>query len=104
MRIKILLLSLLLSSTLYGQEMWGISNSNFSGNMGIFLNPTTIVGAPYQYEINFIAANAFAENANVYAFKNEKSFFHGLTGTIFPGKDTPQTLERDPSTDNIFAH
>ena len=45
-----------------GQEMWGISNSNFSGNMGIFLNPSTIVSAPYNYEINIIALDAFAEN------------------------------------------
>ncbi|MBK7851504.1 MAG: hypothetical protein IPJ66_10310 [Bacteroidetes bacterium] len=37
--------------------MWGISNSNYSGNMGIFLNPATIVGAPYKYEFNIIAGD-----------------------------------------------
>ena len=52
--------------------------------MGIFLNPSTIVGAPYQYEINLVAFDAFAENANVYTLKNERSLFHGLTGSVLP--------------------
>ncbi|MBK8363876.1 MAG: hypothetical protein IPL24_09375 [Bacteroidetes bacterium] len=56
---KKIILSLLIfiSQFSYGQEMWGISNSNYSGNMGIFLNPSEIVGAPYKYEINLIAGD-----------------------------------------------
>ena len=63
------------------QEMWGFSNSNFSGNMGIFLNPSTIVAAPYGYEFNLIAADVFAQNTYVYIPKNENVFLSGLTGS-----------------------
>ncbi len=34
--------------------------------MGIFLNPSTIVAAPYKYEFNFLAFDAFAENSYIY--------------------------------------
>ena len=67
----ILSLCILISHFSYGQEMWGISNSNYSGNMGIFLNPSTIVGAPYKYEINIIAGDFFAENSYIYFPKEE---------------------------------
>src|SRR5690606_8883306 len=71
---KKLLFLLMLFSIQYasGQEMWGISNSNYSGNMGIFLNPSTIVGAPYRYELNVLAGDFFAENTYVY-FPKEKN-------------------------------
>ena len=65
-RLKFLFLFLHLSVALSAQEMWGISNSNFSGNMGKFLNPTIIVGAPFQYEINLVAYDQFAENTFLY--------------------------------------
>jgi hypothetical protein len=81
------------------QEMWGISNSNFAGNMGIFLNPSSFVAAPYQYEINIIAFDAFAQNAHVYTLENEKSIFHGLTGSVW--RDT--TKDKD-QLQNTFMH
>ncbi len=62
------------------QEMWGISNSNYSGNMGIFLNPSTIVGAPYRYEINILAADIFAENNYVYFPRDRKIVLNSLQG------------------------
>jgi hypothetical protein len=68
------------------QEMWGISNSNFSGNMGIFLNPTTIVGAPYQYEINIIALDVFAENTYIYFPQSEHIIPRTITGNSRSGK------------------
>jgi hypothetical protein len=57
------------------QEMWGISNSNFSGHMGLFLNPSHIVGAPYQYEINVAALDQFAENTFLYLPLDEKIIY-----------------------------
>jgi hypothetical protein len=62
------------------QEMWGISNSNYSGNMGIFLNPSTIVGAPYRYEINIVAADIFAENNYIYFPRNRNIVLNSLQG------------------------
>ena len=70
----------------YSQEMWGISNSNYSGNMGIFLNPSTIVGAPYKYEINFIAADFFAENTYIYFPQRYKIIPRTITNDVAPGK------------------
>ncbi len=98
--LKTLIILLFAFNTASAQEMWGISNSNFAGNMGIFLNPTTIVGAPYQYEINLVAFDAFAENANVYTLKNEKSLFHGITGSVLP----PDTNFDQSDLQNTFAH
>src|SRR4051812_19109176 len=46
----------------YGQEMWGIANSNYAGNMGMHLNPASMVGAPYKYEINLVAGDFFFDN------------------------------------------
>src|SRR4051812_16220804 len=70
----------LLISSASAQEMWGFSNSNYSGNMGIFLNPSTIVGAPYNYEFNFLAADIFAQNNYVYFPKNRKIVWNSLQG------------------------
>ncbi|REJ81922.1 MAG: hypothetical protein DWQ39_04770 [Bacteroidetes bacterium] len=66
LRVKISIIAALLPGLTSAQEMWGISNSNYSGNMGIFLNPSTIVGAPYKSEFNIVAADVFSHNSFVY--------------------------------------
>jgi hypothetical protein len=81
----ICLLPLVVSSA-HAQEMWGFSNSNYSGNMGIFLNPSTIVGAPYTYELNLIAADIFAENNYIYFPKNKKIVWNSISGKGTEGK------------------
>ncbi len=86
MRYLLILLFIALTLHSHSQEMWGISNSNFSGNMGIFLNPSTIVRAPYQYEINFIALDAFAENTFLYFPKEQKVIPHAIGGDLPEGK------------------
>ena len=83
------------------QEMWGISNSNFSGNMGIFLNPSTIVGAPYQYEINIIALDAFAENTFLYFPKDEHIIPRTIFGNTTPGK---KYLYSGTGLQSAYAH
>lgn len=50
----------------HGQEMFGISNSNFSGNMGMGLNPSLFVGSPYHHEWNIISLDAFFDNDYIY--------------------------------------
>jgi len=86
---KKIILSLLIfiSQFSYGQEMWGISNSNYSGNMGIFLNPSEIVGAPYKYEINLIAGDFFAENSYIYFPKDKNIVLNTIFGNNEPGKN-----------------
>src|SRR2546428_13394214 len=87
--LTIFLISLCFTSA-SAQEMWGFSNSNYSGNMGIFLNPSTIVGAPYSYEINFLAADLFADNNYIYFPQSEKIVF-----TSIQGKQTEGKAEKD---------
>ena len=68
--------------SLKAQEMWGISNSNYAGNMGIFLNPSSIVGAPYKYDINIIALDVFLQNNYVYVPKKEGILFKAIGGNV----------------------
>jgi hypothetical protein len=84
------------------QEMWGFSNSNYSGNMGIFLNPSTIVGAPYTYEINLIAADIFAENNYIYFPKNKKIVWNSIQGKGTEGKADFDIFTNTPEYG--FAH
>lgn len=93
---------ILASQFSYGQEMWGISNSNYSGNMGIFLNPSTIVGAPYKYEINLIAGDFFAENTYIYYPQDKHIVWRGLTGNAGPGRE--YSFRSGLGTYNGFGH
>jgi hypothetical protein len=83
------------------QEMWGISNSNFAGNMGIFLNPTTIVGAPYNYEINLAAIDIYADNSNIYFFSPKKTIYHSFIGY---GRDYRNFFTREPAMYKSTGH
>lgn len=74
------------------QEMWGISNSNYSGNMGIFLNPSTIVGAPYTYEYNLIAGDFFVENTYLYFRKGDRIIPRSITGSVPDGIRTVEDI------------
>src|SRR6478752_10235393 len=83
--LTVCLISLCFSSA-SAQEMWGFSNSNYSGNMGIFLNPSTIVGAPYSYEINVLAADIFAQNNYIYFPKSNRIVLNSMLGRQTEGK------------------
>ena len=100
-KLKNSIIFLLISNSLSAQEMWGISNGNFSGNMGIFLNPTTVVGAPYQYEINLAAFDLFAENDNIYFLQSDKMIYHTLIGYARDGKNF---YTRNSGLNNSFGH
>jgi len=69
----------LLSVSCSAQEMWGIANSNYAGNMGLALNPASIVGAPYKYEINLIAGDFFVDQNYVYSKGTAKPYPYFLT-------------------------
>ncbi len=83
------------------QEMWGISNSNFSGNMGIFLNPATIIGAPYQYEINLAALDQFAENTFLFLPLDQKIIMLSLTNKV---RNRKNYYTNSSGLQNGFSH
>ena len=69
MRKKILLalyFSVMLAPVVNAQEMWGIANSNFAGNMGVELNPASIAFMPYDFEINLVSGDIFFQNDYLY--------------------------------------
>lgn len=80
----LLLNFILMLNSASGQEMWGFSNSNYAGNMGIFLNPSSMVGAPYRYDLNLIAADAFVQNTYVFVPANKGILFSALGADIGP--------------------
>ena len=49
-----------------GQEMMGIANSNFAGNMGIEMNPASIATMPYRFEFNILSGDIFLQNDYIY--------------------------------------
>lgn len=71
---------MLISLSSFGQETWGISNSNFAGNMGIFLNPSSIVMAPYKQELNLLAGDIFADNNYLFLKKRSRFIIKSVTG------------------------
>lgn len=48
------------------QEMWGYASSNYSGIMGLHINPAKIVGVPYEYEVNVLAVDVFYDNNYIF--------------------------------------
>ncbi len=50
--------------------------------MGIFLNPSTIVAAPYKYEFNLLAADIFAQNTYIYLPVSQNVLIRGIKGEI----------------------
>lgn len=73
-------IGLILSTSSQAQEMWGIANSNYGGNLAIDLNPSSMAFSPISYEFNVLSGNATFQNDYLYLPKGEMSlgkFFKG---------------------------
>ncbi|HMT30754.1 MAG TPA: DUF5723 family protein, partial [Bacteroidia bacterium] len=66
------------------QEMLGISNSNFAGNMGMALNPSLFVGSPYMSEWNIISGDLFVDNDYTYLKRRSSLITKSLSGESVP--------------------
>ncbi len=64
--ILLLMLNFFSPSIASAQEMWGYANSNYSGIMGLHLNPAKILGVPYEWEVNVLGADVFYDNNYIY--------------------------------------
>ncbi len=73
-------LLILSAGRIYGQEMWGISNSNYAGTMGHELNPASIVAAPFKWEILFLSADVSLMNNYMYLKRNSRAIRMGVRG------------------------
>jgi hypothetical protein len=79
-----LLFFILLMKCLHAQEMLGIANSNYAGMMGVELNPASIVGAPYRWEVHILSLDVFAMNNYLFLKKGSKAISSLRTGTSIP--------------------
>ena len=53
--------------------MWGSSGSNMAGQMGVELNPASIVAAPYRWELHLVSADLSLLN-NFYLLKRQSGW------------------------------
>jgi hypothetical protein len=97
-----ILLSLISYSSSRAQEMLGISNSNFAGNMGMGMNPSLFIGSPYLYEINAISGDLFVDNDYVYLKRRSSLLIKSLQGESVPEERVLDYY--DSRTKNAFGN
>lgn len=85
-----LLLLLGIGNSGHAQEMWGAAHSNYAGQMGLDLNPASIVDAPYKWELHILSMDAALVNNYMYLQRNSK-----LIRKSFQG----ESVEKDKFTD-----
>jgi hypothetical protein len=78
------------------QEMWGAANSNFSGNMGMGLNPASMVASPYSSEFNLLSGDLTVQNNYIYIRKRSSGNAEG--------KDNRTGDYYTPSDKNGYGH
>lgn len=76
----ILLFISFFSARLKAQEMWGAAHSNYAGQMGVDLNPASIAGVPYNWEIHFLSMDAAILNNYMYLRGNSKLIRKSIAG------------------------
>lgn len=77
------------------QEMWGPSHSNYAGQYGLDLNPASIAGVPYRWEIHFLSMDASILNNYMYLKSQSKLITKGFKGeTIDDGKLTDRYTKK----------
>lgn len=85
----VLMMFVVLPSRSSAQEMWGAANSNFAGQMGIGLNPASIVGAPYKWELHILSFDASLMNNYVYLKRNSQLIRKSFSGESVSEDKTP---------------
>lgn len=65
----VLVMSLFFYSSLQAQELWGIANSNYAGQMGLSMNPASVVGEPFNWELHLFSLDVNAANNYIFLKK-----------------------------------
>ena len=81
----VFVLLLLFSSASNGQELWGIANSNYAGQMGLTMNPASVVGEPFRWEFHLFSFDVNAANNYIYLKKGRGAL------PLSDSKDEPTT-------------
>ena len=95
-----LILVFLISFCAKSQELWGAANSNYAGQMGIELNPASLVGAPYSWELHILSADIAAMNNYLFLKKHSK-----VLASIRSGNSvSPDRVTYENTTSDKFAN
>lgn len=97
----ILLMCLGNNFSAFSQEMWGASPSNYAGQMGLDLNPASIVAAPYKWEIHLFSMNESITNNYIYLAANSKLFRKSFKGESV---EQDRLTDRYTKTPNKYAY
>lgn len=91
-RLKVFVVLLLtgLSYSAGAQEMWGAAHSNYAGQMGLDLNPASVVDAPYKWELHFLSMDAAVLNNYMFLQRNSRLIRNGVQG---------ESIEQEKFTD-----
>lgn len=74
MRLIILIIIVIFTNSVYGQEMMGMVNSNYAGVNGIILNPASMVNSKLYLDVNLFTGDVFFENNYLYIHKEDYRF------------------------------
>ena len=85
--------------------MWGAANSNYAGTMGHDLNPASIVGNHFKWELHIVSADIFAMNNYLYLRKGSHAIRNGIKGqSLAADRITYKNNKRDKSAyASVFA-
>ena len=85
--ISITFIYVLLTLNAYSQDMLGIVNSNYSGVMGIGLNPSGMVGSKLYMDYNLIGFNVSVDNNYAYITSDDfYNLFKGIEPVYYTSK------------------
>ena len=79
-RYPLILSFIVLSVQLHAQEMWGVANSYYAGSMGHDLNPASITGNPFRWELHLLSMDVSAMNNFMYLQRHSQAFKTGMNG------------------------
>ena len=54
------------NSNLFAQERYGLSNSLYAGENGIWLNPASMVNSPFKWDLNILSLDIYTDNNYLY--------------------------------------
>ena len=89
-------ISFLSISNVGAQEMWGAANSNYAGQYGVGLNPASIVGVPYRWEIHFLSMDASVMNNYLYLKSQSKFLSKSFKGESFESEKITDLYSKNP--------
>jgi hypothetical protein len=97
-------ISFLSISNVGAQEMWGAANSNYAGQYGVGLNPASIVGVPYRWEIHFLSMDASVMNNYLYLKSQSKFLSKSFKGESFESEKITDLYSKESGKVCLWIH